>query len=226
MNVYRAKELDVTGIPRAHPWTTASNDPACRYVDFRSEPDKISTSLEDFMRWEQYPAIEGFYDFLRWVNGSESVLESNDCAFCLEPNDDPNRPFQLQASGRIMLFVTDFRFTCSPQFGEYMTDAFGSYLERNLPKSSPATVGVSQATSFFKEVGKRGEQVVLNFWAWGDSEASTFSTLGTLFEHMLDAAKDVSLKIQEAISLSERQSSESRLSRTIPDCFTNRQRLP
>jgi hypothetical protein len=212
MNVYRAKEHDVTGIPRAHPWTTASKDPACRYVDFRSEPEKIPTSLEDFIRWKQYPAIECFYDFLRWVNGPESLLESNDCAFSLEPNNDPNRPFQLQASGRVMLFVADLRFTCSHEFGECLMGAFGSHLARNLPQSSPATVGVSKATSFFKAVGKRGEQAVLYFWAWGDSEPSTFSTLGALFEHMLDAAKGVSREIQEAISLSECQSSESPIS--------------
>jgi hypothetical protein len=140
------------------------------------------------------------------------MQESNDCAFSLEPNNDPNRPFQLQASGRVLLFVTDFRFTCSPQFGESLMDAFASQLMRNLPQSPPATVGISKATSFFKEVGKRGEQVVLYFWAWGDSEASTFSTLGTLFGHMLDAGKGVSREIEEAISLSERQSSESRMS--------------
>jgi hypothetical protein len=209
MNVYRAKELDITGTPRAHPWTTASHDASCRYIDFRREPEKITTSLENFLQWGKYPAIQQFYDFLRWVNGPDSILESNDCAFSFGPNDDTNHHFQFVASGRVMLFVADLRFTCLPRFGECLMDAFGVRLQQCLPPSPPATVGLSQSTSFFKELRRRGKQVVLYFWAWGDSEESTFCTLAELFDRMLHAAKDVSRDIQVAMFALDHKRCES-----------------
>jgi hypothetical protein len=200
MHVYRASELDITGIPRAHPWTTAENNARSRYVDFRAEPEKIATALEDFLPFADERAIQKFYDLLRWINGPDSLLESNDCAFLFKPNDDPNRPFQLEASGRVMLFVTDISLTCSPNFGDMLMGIFFSRLQVCLPQQSPAVVGVSRASSFFKEARKVGEQVVLYFWAWGDTKESTFSTLDTLFGAMLDAAKGVSSEIRRAIS--------------------------
>lgn len=209
MNVYRAKELDMTGRPRTHPWTTANRNTAYRYINFRREPEKITTALEDFLPWDKHVAIWHFYEFLRWLNGPDSLLESNDCAFSFGANDDPSHPFKLVASGRVMLFSRDQQSNCLPGFGDSLIYAFGAHLERCLPASPPATVGLSKSISFFKEVERRGEQVVLTFWAWGDSEDSTFSTLAELFDRILHAAKNVSRDLQAAMPALEKKRCES-----------------
>lgn len=85
MIVYRATELDIdTG--RTHPWTFAEHNPSWRYVDFRREPEKIETSLEDFRPWAQFPATQRFYELIRWLNGPDSLFETNDCAFLMQSN--------------------------------------------------------------------------------------------------------------------------------------------
>jgi hypothetical protein len=80
MHVYRSNELQLDG-RRTFPWITADYDPRVRFYDFRSHPELIDFSLEDFMPWDRYPGIRDFYSYLRWLNGPESELESEDCAF-------------------------------------------------------------------------------------------------------------------------------------------------
>jgi hypothetical protein len=35
--------------------------------------------LEDFKPWARYSAIPRFYELLAWLNGDDSIFESNDC---------------------------------------------------------------------------------------------------------------------------------------------------
>jgi hypothetical protein len=67
--------------PRSHPWSAARTNSTYRYYDFTTSPALIRTSLEDFLPWAQHPAIERFFVLLEWLNGSTSLLESNDCEF-------------------------------------------------------------------------------------------------------------------------------------------------
>jgi hypothetical protein len=80
MKVYQHNDPD-SFILRSHPWIDGESDPAHRYYDFRTSPERIRSSLEDMQEWSAYPATETFYRLLEWLNGSESVFESNDCAF-------------------------------------------------------------------------------------------------------------------------------------------------
>src|SRR6202035_3791230 len=66
--------------PRRHPWTIVEDQPELQYRNFREHPEKISESLEDFKPWEKYPAVAKFYELLTWLNGPDSVFETNDCA--------------------------------------------------------------------------------------------------------------------------------------------------
>src|SRR5579862_773029 len=67
--------------PRQHPWTTAGDKPDAveRYWDFRNHPEQISVVLEDFKPYEHHAAVPRFYELLGWVNGDDSLFESNDC---------------------------------------------------------------------------------------------------------------------------------------------------
>jgi len=64
---------------REHPWTVSMAVPDGRYWDFKAHPEQIPLVLEDFRPWAHYAAIPRFYELLAWLNGFDSILESNDC---------------------------------------------------------------------------------------------------------------------------------------------------
>ena len=79
------KTCEYNGAPfeqaRSHPWTDATGNPDFRYYDLSASPEHIRTSLEDFLPWSHYAAIEDFYVLLEALNRPSSVFETNDCAF-------------------------------------------------------------------------------------------------------------------------------------------------
>ncbi len=55
---------------RSHPWIDTVDNPECRYYDLTLSPELIRTSLEDFLPWSNYKAIENFYKILEDLNQS------------------------------------------------------------------------------------------------------------------------------------------------------------
>lgn len=203
MIVYRAKELDIDGTARAHPWAVANYDQSCRYVNFRNAPHEIETSLEDFRRWEgqHHATVQRFYDLLRWLNGPDSHFETNDCAFTLALNTDPLRPYKVQVSGRLMLFASAMGLTCAPGFIDWLIDAFGFYLSR-VESLEAGAVGISKAGCFYKAVGREAHELVLYFWAWGDSDEAAMEKLGGVFDRMKAASIQVNVDVAESLTAS------------------------
>lgn len=208
MIVYRANELDVVeGLPRAHPWTTTP-DGKGRYVDFRANPEMIATSLEDFRPWEHYPAVKRFYDLLTWLNGPDSFFETNDAAFRIGPNNTPEQPFPLQADARLMLFVSDLRLTCTPGFTEWLMNNLGAYLQRFTPRISGA-VGISKAPCFFRAASKRADELLLHFWAWGNTEEDALAILDIVFERLWAAFRSMNEDVRDTLEALEAQTSRA-----------------
>jgi hypothetical protein len=66
-------------------------------------------------KWATYPATETFYRLLEWLNGSESVLESNDSAFSGATATTSTQPSKrLQCSGRLILLYRNVILNTSP----------------------------------------------------------------------------------------------------------------
>jgi len=198
MIVYRAKELDIT-LGRTHPWTIAGYDANCSYIDFREEPERIVSSLEDFQEWAEYAATQRFYDLIRWLNGADSLFETNDTAFSIEPNCTPDQPYKLQASGRLMLFPSDMRLTCATGFAEWMMARFHFHLAQIQPPLAAAAVGISRAPCLFKSANAKGDEVVLYFWAWGNTNDTTMSILDKVFDRLRMAAEKVNDDVRESL---------------------------
>lgn len=103
---------------REHPWTQAEYEEGAEYIDFRKEPDKICTHLEDFKHYDYHPAVKQFYTFLKWLNTSEeSIFESNDCQF-IEPQENTQKDIHnkgMVSSGRLMFFFRDLHLNISPE---------------------------------------------------------------------------------------------------------------
>jgi hypothetical protein len=81
--------------------------------------------------WSAYPATETFYRLLEWLNGSESVFESNDCAFSgAIANTSAQFSKRLQCSGRLMILYRDLALNTSPEQIHWLTNAAAHALRR------------------------------------------------------------------------------------------------
>lgn len=188
------------GEPRSHPWVDVAGKPDCRYYDLTAYPERIRTSLEDFHPWSHYAAIEGFYGLLERLNHPKSKLESNDCAF---NGPGKNEHLQivkpLQCSGRLMVL---FRFlahnTDEARMARLKLD-FHRELGVGDPTFRWGMVGVTVVPVRYLELSESagqqlGAELMLSFWAWGDSEADTMLNLERLFKNLSKALRSVSAR--------------------------------
>jgi len=176
--------------PRSHPWTDSATCADFRYVDLRAEPSRIRTSLEDFVPWGHYAAIDDFYTLVEWLNGPVSTLESNDCAFTgPHANEVASLPKTLQCSGRVMvLFSALAKNLVRPKL-ESLKDALHHRLAALDPAFAWGMIGttllpVRYVTLPGPEDAQLGHQLMISFWAWGSSEKELMSNLGRVLTNL------------------------------------------
>jgi hypothetical protein len=184
--------------PRSHPWVDATDNPECRYYDLTASPAHIRESMEDFKPWNHYPAIEAFFGLLERLNNAKSGLESNDCAFSgPEENENPAFEKALQCSGRLMVL---FRALESNTVQARVHD-----LEHRLhvdlatldPSFQWGVIGTTIVPVRYLALSasrnqQLGSQLMISFWAFGDSEAETMLNLGRLFRNLSRALRTAS----------------------------------
>jgi hypothetical protein len=172
--------------------------PDCRYHDLTAAPELIRTSLEDFLPFGRHPAIEAFYALLTWLNQPESLLESNDCAFTgPEPNENSAFEKSLECSGRVMVLFRRLELNTVP--GQLHALAAG--LHRELAGLAPelawGVVGTTLVPVRYLALsaggrGQLGEQLMISFWAWGNTEAETLCHLAQVFDSLSRALRALS----------------------------------
>jgi hypothetical protein len=184
---------------RSHPWTVATLDPTSRYRDLRANPALIRTSLEDFVPWSEWPAIETFYGLLEWLNGAESTLESNDCAF-EGPGANPTRdvPKALEATGRLMILWRELPRNLSRANVDRLRAAIHRCLNEIDPDLVYGVVGITVCRVRFitlplPEEQNVGRQLMLSFWAWGDTEEEVMGNLQRTIRNLWAALRAVVL---------------------------------
>jgi len=188
MRVYELQDPDQLRL-RAHPWVDAEADASHRYYDFRAHPERIRTSLEDLLPWGEHGFTETFYRLLEWLNGPQSSLETNDCAFHgISPNEGPHSTRRLEASGRLMVLSRNLAANTRPDHVGGLAQRVAIALSQ-MSEGIEAVVGVTIVDVQFTTLPgsaaqQRGQQLMLSFWAWGDDEAETLGnvdhTLGNL----------------------------------------------
>jgi hypothetical protein len=186
---------------RSHPWTDAESDAACRYYDLTAEPAHIRASLEDLRDWQRYPAVEAFYALLARLNHPKSSLESNDCAFTGPgENADPSVRKALECSGRLMVL---FRSLATNTDGARV-DALKNQLHLDLGATDASFQGGMIGTTVVpvrylalpeSDEQQLGSQLMISFWAWGDSEADTMLNLGRVFKNLGQALRLASARV-------------------------------
>ncbi len=201
MRVYEHSDADSLR-PRSHPWIDAESNPAFRYYDFKTQPDLIRSSLEDLQQWTAYPAIETFYRLLEWLNGSASIFESNDSAFngaAATAGTPSSKP--LQCSGRLMILYRDLAVNTSREQMHRLTNATAQALSEADPLFESGAVAATIVTTQFTALPgplerQHGQQLMLSFWAWGETEAETMCHLDRIFHNLTGALQRVTEEIR------------------------------
>jgi hypothetical protein len=184
--------------PRSHPWSETEGAGGSRYYDLTASPERIRSSLEDFRPWEKFPAIEIFYKLLERLNHSSSPLESNDCAF-EPPHRSENRAVAkaLECSGRVMvLFRALTRNTSGGDIDWLKNELHGALgpLDPNFQSGLVGTTIVPVRYLGLPAAGNQqlGTQLMISFWAWGNSEDEIMQNLGRLLKSLGQALRKVS----------------------------------
>lgn len=197
------KTYEYDGAPfaeaRAHPWSGAAGDEAARYYDFTVSPELIRTSLEDYKPFEHYPAVEVLYALLERLNHGNSPLESNDCSFA-PPGE--NRMGQVKAalecSGRVLLLYRDLPQNTRQTRVAWLKAAFHYQLAQLDPKFSLGMIGTTLLPARYlrlPESEQLGQQLMLSFWAFGETEPAAMHNLARLLRNLTQAVRGVSARI-------------------------------
>jgi hypothetical protein len=154
--------------------------------------------------WSAYPATETFYRLLEWLNGSESVFESNDCAFSgTAANTSDQFSKRLQCSGRLMILYRDLALNTSPEQIHWLTNAAAHALRATDPAFEWGAIGATVMPVRFTTLPgppalQRGQQLMLSFWAWGEDEREVMTNLDRTFHNMTVALRELSDEIRDS----------------------------
>ena len=176
--------------PRSHPWVGAASDTSSRYYDFTASPEQIRSSLEDFVPWVRYAAIEAFYVLLERLNHGKSVLESNDCAFTgPHPSESTTTPKALECSGRVMVLFRDLARNTAQGEIEALKNELHFALIKVDPNFRSGVVGTTIVPVRYLSLPEAsdeqlGVQLMISFWAWGDSEVENMQNLSRLLRNL------------------------------------------
>lgn len=198
-------EAEDADIIRSHPWNVSATNPNHRYYDFRKSPEFIPHVLEDFIQWSDFLATQTFYEMLRWINGNNSVFESNDSAFSgPHPNKSPNVPFPTEVSGRLMILFRKLEFNTLKPRVEWLKNAIHHYLAQGDGEFDLGFVGTTLMAAKYVELDlpdekKLGFQLKLTFWAWGNDAHEAMENLNRLFLNLHSALRGVSNEVEQSL---------------------------
>ena len=184
--------------PRSHPWVDAVGDSSCRYYDFTKSPELIRTSLEDFIPYAHHDAVEEFYSLLTDLNQSSSGLESNDSAF-LGPhkNSNPAISRSVQSWGRIMILFRHLPHNQSRGNIEWLASELHQYLAVHDAQFKLGMIGTTIVPVNYLDLGKYerqqlGYQLMISFWAWGNSDRESMKNTTRVVRNLSSAIRHIS----------------------------------
>jgi hypothetical protein len=183
--------------PRSHPWRGASTTSGSKYYDLTATPELIRTSLEDFLPWSRFSAVESFYTLLARLNHSKSPLESNDCAFTgPHENEDMTIPKALQCCGRVMVLFRDLQRNTEGGSVTWLKNELHVELAELDSSFQWGVVGTTRIPVRYlalPELGGQqlGSQLMISFWAWGDDEPDTMQNLARVMKNLTRALRRV-----------------------------------
>ena len=191
MNVFELRDPGSLRL-RTHPWTESETQAGARYWNLRAHPEQIRSHLEDLVPFADQSAIEEFFQILEWLNGPSSPLESNDCAFTgVVPNSGTMVEAELEASGRLMVLFRDLRKNLQIDAVGELTQTLAMALHELDPGMTAGAVGVSIVPVRYLQLQGDGHQLMLSFWAWGNTETETWDNLHRTLSNLRTALQSL-----------------------------------
>ncbi len=172
---------EVGGLLRSHPYEASAH---AHYLDLRAEPALIRTALEDFAPHAGWPAIERFYTLLEWINGARSPYESNDCAFT-PPHDDGDK---IICEGRVIIVFRELARNLDgiPSLAREVHVALAPI----DPLFANGMIGTTITPVRYRALDDAiGAQLMISFWAWGESELLAMAALDRTLANLTRALR-------------------------------------
>ena len=183
---------------RSHPWTEAASNAAFRYYDLKKEPTLIRSAMEDLIPWRKYAAIERFYLLLESLNAPGSPFESNDCAFSGPgPSEPPDPVKKFQCTGRVMILFSDLARNLSPKDIAALKGTLHRELMSIDVEFEHGMIGTTLIPVDFLELPReerRGQELMVSFWVWGDTEPDVMTSLDRLLRNLTEALVKVAAR--------------------------------
>lgn len=182
---------------RTHPWTVTEYDECGgSYHDFKLFPESVPEVLEDFIQHSHRPAVQRFYDFVKWLNRPDGKFESNDCAFRgPETHQDVIFRWPLRASGRIEVFFRDLVQNTGRDGTMWLVRMFHLYLslkERNVENIIFET---SLNLTDFMAIRSIGNRLSIRFLVYGEDSDRIFDSLNLGFRCLHETFERIELAL-------------------------------
>jgi hypothetical protein len=203
---------------RLHPYAPGAPGQT-GHVDLKVHPERIESDLEDFVPFAHRAATHAFYDLLRELNGPTSHLETSDCAYrAPKPHHDPNSALALCAIGRVYVLFRDLRLNCIDAQVTWLCGKLMAILKEIDPTLSGAqgVVAFTRVKILYTALSKgewrtegfeaapndpgHGEQVVLSYFAYGNTEDQVDENLARVFRNISAACMVISQEIAAALA--------------------------
>lgn len=230
MNAYISDYNLVNGFVRTHPWADGKDFKADKYYDFKANPELIPQVLNSFKGWSEWSEWEGvqlFYKLLEWINGPDSLFESNGCGFRgPSPNQQKARwPGELISDGGLVFLFRDLELNLSEESAAWakrfmsvggtrpplaagknvgwLLSRSQEYLQQLNPKFVCGSVSIVLFPTIFLELpldhkDKLGHELCFQWWAWGDTERETMAHFKEVVATMFECLKRVSAEAATA----------------------------
>lgn len=203
---------------RVYPYV-AIHEGQSGWLNLRREPDRMETDLEDFRAWTRQPAIRTFFGLLRWLNSDDSLLESCDCAFRAPRDQDFEPSRAMCADGRLMVLFRDLSENCSIDRVRWLCEGLEEALVALDPElgEEDGLIEIWATPALHLELSRcrftdgqylfddddpgLGHHLYLQYFAFGNDEATTFAMLDRVFANLRSALGTVNELIKASAPL-------------------------
>lgn len=206
MKIYTHFDEELLSIDRVYPWQLLPTDSSQSYYDFKSNPDKIGTSLAEFLPFNQWDGVDKFYQLLEWLNGNSSILESSNCGNSgFKATTNSNFHKQIEFSAQLMILYRNSSYNLSGQNMKFLESKAQYYLQSFDVDFEWGVVGTTIVPTKYVNLPvpdekQLGSQLILHLWAWGDSKSEVMENFGRVSIHVKDALIAVCRDINAARS--------------------------
>ncbi|UNH28200.1 hypothetical protein MNY64_05165 [Moellerella wisconsensis] len=181
---------------RTQPWgKTVDAVRDGQYYDFKKNPELIETKIEDFAPYSEQPAVQVFYDIIRWINSEDSVLESTDCLLSGDPalaNEAGLFSCSHIQTGRFEFFIRNYKINTMKDSVIWVFDQLSLYLQLEGAEFKKGMFRIQPLITDYiinAEEQLTGHRFCIQFYAYGNGLNDTWSSLACTFNNLFKALK-------------------------------------